>query len=71
MKAGLCTTLWDVLSHDSDLQVRIITVNKEDLMFLGCKSSPSKVNVKMRRVTSQNWLSRDTNRADLDDQIKC
>lgn len=48
MKARLCTTLWDVLGHDSDLQVTSITVNKEEQMFLGCKSSPSKVNVKMR-----------------------
>lgn len=32
----------------SDLQVRSIIVNKEEQMFPGFKSSPSKPNVKMR-----------------------
>lgn len=41
----------------SDLQVRSIIVNKEEQMFPGFKSSPSKPNVKMRWATSQNWLS--------------
>lgn len=69
MKAVLCTTLWDVLGHNSDLQV-IFIVNKEEQRFLRSKSSPPEANVKRRWVTSQNCLSVSTKGADLGDQLR-